>query len=57
MSPDGALIVDLTRLGDLDEPARRLLAAQVVLSLAEVNVARVRLLRRRRAAAAGRART
>jgi hypothetical protein len=43
-SPDGALIVDLTGLGDLDEPARRLLAAQVVLSLAEVNVSRVRLL-------------
>jgi hypothetical protein len=41
---DGALIVDLTRIGDLDEPARKLLAAQVVLSLAEVNVARVRLL-------------
>ncbi len=43
-SPDGALIVDLAELGDLDEPARRLLAAQVVLSLAEVNVGRVRLL-------------
>jgi hypothetical protein len=41
---DGALIVDLTRLGDLDEEGRRLLAAQVVLSLAEVNVGRVRLL-------------
>jgi hypothetical protein len=44
VSSDGALIVDLTRIGDLDEPGRRLLAAQVVLSLAEVNVARVRLL-------------
>lgn len=44
VSPDGALIVDLTRLGDLDEPGRALLAAQIVLSLAEVNVARVRLL-------------
>jgi hypothetical protein len=44
VSPDGALIVDLTRLGDLDEPSRELLAAQVMLSLAEVNVARVRLL-------------
>ena len=43
-SPDGALIVDLTQVGDLDEAARRLLAAQVVLSLAEVNVGRVRLL-------------
>jgi hypothetical protein len=41
---DGALIVDLTRLGDLDEPSRMLLAAQVVLSLSEVNVGRVRLL-------------
>nr|WP_239028442.1 LpqB family beta-propeller domain-containing protein [Pseudonocardia acidicola] len=43
-SPDGAVVVDLTQIGDLDEPARRLLAAQVVLSLAEVNVPRVRLL-------------
>ncbi|MCX6467301.1 MAG: LpqB family beta-propeller domain-containing protein, partial [Pseudonocardiales bacterium] len=32
------------QVGDLDELGRRLLAAQVVLSLAEVNVARVRLL-------------
>jgi Lipoprotein LpqB beta-propeller domain/Sporulation and spore germination len=44
VSPDGALVVDLTRLGELDEAGRRLLAAQIVLSLAEVNVARVRLL-------------
>jgi hypothetical protein len=43
-SEDGALVVDLTRLGDLDEPSRMLLAAQVVLSLSEVNVGRVRLL-------------
>ncbi len=43
-SPEGALIVDLTQIGDLDEPGRRLLAAQVVLSLAEVSVGRVRLL-------------
>jgi Lipoprotein LpqB beta-propeller domain/Sporulation and spore germination len=43
-STDGALVVDLTRLGDLDEPSRTLLAAQVVLSLSEVNVARARLL-------------
>jgi hypothetical protein len=43
-SPDGAVVVDLTRTGDLDATARRLLAAQVVLSLAEVNVGRVRLL-------------
>ena len=44
MSSDGALIVDLTQIGDLDPTGRELLAAQVVLSLAEVNVARVRLL-------------
>jgi Lipoprotein LpqB beta-propeller domain/Sporulation and spore germination len=44
MSPDGALIVDLTRVGDLDQTAREVLAAQVVLTLAEVNVAKVRLL-------------
>ena len=44
VSADGALIVDLTRLGDLDQPSRMLLAAQVVLSLSEVNVGRVRLL-------------
>ena len=43
-SPEGALIVDLTGVGDLDEAGRRLLAAQVVLSLAEVSVGRVRLL-------------
>lgn len=43
-SPDGALVVDLTQVGELDEPGRSLLAAQVVLSLGEVNVARVRLL-------------
>ncbi|MBA3906634.1 MAG: GerMN domain-containing protein [Pseudonocardiales bacterium] len=43
-TPDGAVVVDLTRTGDLDATARRLLAAQVVLSLAEVNVGRVRLL-------------
>jgi hypothetical protein len=44
ISPEGALIVDLTQLGELDENGRRLLAAQVVLSLAEVSVGRVRLL-------------
>ena len=43
-SDDGAVVVDLTRLGDLDEASRMLLAAQVVLSLSEVNVGRVRLL-------------
>jgi hypothetical protein len=43
-SPEGSLIVDLTQVGDLDEAGRRLLAAQVVLSLAEVSVGRVRVL-------------
>jgi Lipoprotein LpqB beta-propeller domain/Sporulation and spore germination len=43
-TPDGAVIVDLTELGDLDDARRRLLAAQVALSLGEVNVTRVRLL-------------
>lgn len=43
-SPDGGLVVDLTGLGDLDDAARRVLAAQVVLSLSEINVPRVRLL-------------
>lgn len=41
---DGALVVDLTGVGELDEQGRRLLAAQVVLSLSEVGVDRVRLL-------------
>lgn len=44
VSPEGALIVDLTQVGELDENGRRLLAAQVVLSLGEVSVGRVRLL-------------
>ncbi|MEJ3657767.1 LpqB family beta-propeller domain-containing protein [Actinomycetes bacterium KLBMP 9759] len=44
VSPDNAHVVDLTRTGELSDDERRLLAAQVVLSLAEVNVARVRLL-------------
>jgi hypothetical protein len=44
LSPEGSLIVDLTQVGDLDEAGRRLLAAQVVLSLSEVSVGRVRLL-------------
>ncbi|HEV7471433.1 MAG TPA: LpqB family beta-propeller domain-containing protein [Pseudonocardia sp.] len=43
-TPDGAVIVDFTQLGDLDEQTRRLLAAQLVLTLAEINVPRVRLL-------------
>lgn len=41
---DGVLVVDLTGLGDLDDGQRRLLAAQIVLSLNEVNVERARLL-------------
>lgn len=43
-SSDGAVVVDLTGLGDPDDASRRLLAAQVVLSLSEVNVGKVRLL-------------
>ncbi|MGE3287943.1 MAG: LpqB family beta-propeller domain-containing protein [Pseudonocardia sp.] len=43
-SPDGALVVDLTGIGQLDETGRGLLAAQVVLSLTQVNVDRIRLL-------------
>ncbi|WP_181784929.1 GerMN domain-containing protein, partial [Pseudonocardia pini] len=43
-APDGTLVVDLTQVGDLDEPRRRLLAAQFVQTLAEINVPRVRLL-------------
>jgi hypothetical protein len=44
VTPDGAVVVDLTGVVELDESGRRLLAAQVVLSLAEVSVDRVRLL-------------
>ena len=40
---DGALVVNLSELGDLGEESRRLLAAQVVLSLQSVSNARVRL--------------
>jgi hypothetical protein len=43
-SADGAVIVDLTELGVLDDGQRRMIATQVALSLAEVNVSRVRLL-------------
>ena len=43
-SADGALIVDLTEVGDVDEAGRRLIAAQFVLTLAEIAVPRVRLL-------------
>lgn len=42
-SPDRALMVDLTQVGDIGDDQRRLLAAQIVLSLAEVNVPKVRL--------------
>ncbi|SHK57556.1 Sporulation and spore germination [Pseudonocardia thermophila] len=41
---DGAVVVDLTRITPPDDAARRLIAAQIVLSLAEVNVMRVRIL-------------
>ncbi|GAY09949.1 LpqB family beta-propeller domain-containing protein [Pseudonocardia sp. N23] len=41
---DGGLVVDLTGVGTLDDAGRRLLAAQVVLTLSEVNATRVRLL-------------
>jgi len=43
-APDGTLVVDLTQVGDLDAQRRRLLAAQFVQTLAEINVPRVRLL-------------
>ncbi|MCF7550549.1 LpqB family beta-propeller domain-containing protein [Pseudonocardia sp. WMMC193] len=43
-APDGTLVVDLTQVGDLDEAQRRLLAAQFVQTLAEINIPRVRLL-------------
>ncbi|MBP2366027.1 LpqB family beta-propeller domain-containing protein [Pseudonocardia parietis] len=43
-SADGAVVVDLTGVSGLSERDRRLLAAQVTLTLAEVSVHRVRLL-------------
>jgi hypothetical protein len=43
-APDGVVIVDLTELGSLDGDQRRMAAAQVMLSLSEINVARLRLL-------------
>nr|WP_255426786.1 LpqB family beta-propeller domain-containing protein [Pseudonocardia sp. C8] len=43
-SPDGAVVVDLTGVSGLSDRDRRLLAAQVSLTLAEVSVPRVRLL-------------
>ncbi|MQA10097.1 MAG: hypothetical protein GEU98_16390 [Pseudonocardiaceae bacterium] len=41
---DGALAVPLTGLGELNEPTKKLLAAQVVLSLQTVTTSRIRLL-------------
>lgn len=43
-APDGALVVNLSELGNPSEQQRRLIAAQVVLSLQRVSPARVRLL-------------
>lgn len=43
-SPDGVVVVDLTGVAGLSPEDRRLLAAQVALTLAEVSVPRVRLL-------------
>lgn len=42
--PNGSVTVDLTELGDLDDTQRRLIAQQVVLSMADVNVGQVTLL-------------
>jgi hypothetical protein len=42
--PNGSVTVDLTELGDLDSARRRLIAQQVVLSMAGVNVSKVTLL-------------
>ncbi|MDN5857667.1 MAG: LpqB family beta-propeller domain-containing protein [Pseudonocardia sp.] len=41
---DGTVVVDLTRITPSDDATRTLIAAQVVLSLSEVNVLRVRIL-------------
>ena len=41
---DSVVVVDLTRITPPDEAARRLIAAQIVLSLSELNVLRVRIL-------------
>lgn len=43
-SPDGTVVVDLTGVDGLSEPDRRRLVAQLTLTLAEVNVPRVRVL-------------
>jgi hypothetical protein len=42
--PNGSVTVDLTELGDLDDARRKLIAEQVLLSMAAVNVVRVTLL-------------
>jgi hypothetical protein len=44
LDPQGAVTIDLTELGDLDDGQRRLIAEQVLLSMSEVNINRVRLL-------------
>lgn len=44
LGADGTAVVDLTRTGPLDEPRRREIAVQVVLTLAGIGVPRVRLL-------------
>jgi hypothetical protein len=41
---DSVVVVDLTRITPPDDAARRLIAAQIVLSLSELNVLRVRIL-------------
>ncbi len=41
---DSIVVVDLTRIAPPDDAARRLIAAQIVLSLSELNVLRVRIL-------------
>ncbi|WP_156819566.1 LpqB family beta-propeller domain-containing protein [Pseudonocardia sp. HH130630-07] len=43
-TPDGVVLVDLTGVSGLEPPDRQRLAAQIVLTLAEVSVPRVRLL-------------
>jgi hypothetical protein len=42
--PDGSVSVDLTELGDLNDIQRKLIAEQIVLSMAEVNISQVTLL-------------
>src|SRR5262249_16951235 len=42
-APDGALVVNLTKLGDQHAETKRQIAAQVVLSLQDVTTSRIRL--------------